>query len=156
MSRLNWNECDSQEAIRNAALWSGRWTVQRRSKREQALFREMEAVLLALPEKKLIGGRLVKDGCGCAGAELLISRAMREGETRESALAQLAGLHAWRVVEYGEPMNDVLEMYGVQNTVAFMLVAENDGGYCEKKMTDEQRYEHVLAWVRAQIVSEVP
>lgn len=152
MSRLNWNECDDEEHQRLANLWRGRWVIQRRSKKGQALLREMVDVLLALPEKRLAGGAIVRNGCACAGGELLVARAMQNGETRESALAQLAELQAWRIDDYGETMDDLLTQYGLQQTIAFALVAENDGGYCERKMTDEERYERVLSWCRENII----
>lgn len=154
MSRVAFNECDDAESMRLAAAWAGRYTIARRSKKGQAFFRELESVLVAMPEKRLAGGALVKDGCACAGGELLIARAMQHGETRESAMAQLAELHRERIVEHGDDMDDVLVAFGLQQTIAWSLVVKNDGGYGERKMTEEERYEEVLAWCRSNIIPE--
>ena len=153
MSRVNYNDDNWDEnAQRRSNLRSGRWKRQRRSKRGQAFFREMQDVLLALPDKRLAGNKLVDDnGCGCAGGELVIARKMATGMTRGEAILSMLG-DVEEIDSGGLDMVDFLDDIGIQRTVAWMMVHENDGGYCEVKMTPEGRYDHVLAWTRSMML----
>lgn len=73
--------------------WAGRVASAMRGKRGRKLLEELEAALLALPEKKLIAGAFAvpEDGCAvCALGAVAVSRKMQTGLSREDATKAVA------------------------------------------------------------------
>ena len=66
---------------------------QLRSKKGQAFLREILGALDALPEKKLIGDAIAKDGCTCGLGALAVQRRVAAGEDRDAVLAELAAIN---------------------------------------------------------------
>lgn len=137
-------------------------------KRGQALLKEIEAALLALPSKRLIGSAICEKGEVCLLGAVAIERAMKAGKTRVEALADLEK----NAVEWGqcdEPealdddnmfayLKDLLDIK--QESLAWQLVYENDESgwetspdsiYAGPGKGPERRYQRMLKWVQARI-----
>lgn len=171
---------DDPEDDRLTNLWQGNCRRSIGSKAGQLALRELEAALLALPNKRLIRNGVACDGDVCAvGAYVLLKRAERAGSSLEVALPAFE-------VEMGPAEDqewietDELGVeYGMPKLVAWSLVALNDmqldtkyvtcegpverkwaghayhAGYrVEVEITPEERYQRVLAWVRSKLKAE--
>lgn len=130
-----------------------------KGRRGQAILRELEAALVALPEKKLLRGNLAKAGGVCAIGALALKRKIDAGEARDAALAWME--------DQVDPETDS-EMYGEQTeffakkhlgvvrALAHKIAFQNDEGHSEGvpayKETEEERYVRLLAWVRSEIL----
>lgn len=138
-------------------LWQGNCQRSLKGKAGQAILRELEAALLALPSKRLIAGNLVDaHGEVCAIGAL----AEHRGEITDDMIGQgeydmeevgialgMPRLVAWKVVE----MND-LQFNGTNLLFAegpYRWPAEQPYVYVE--VTPEERYERMLKWVREQV-----
>ena len=148
---------DEEDRPGQFALWDANCRRSIKGQAGQRELRELEAALLALPEKRLIHGLLTDDEGGvCAiacyarhkGVDL--SKFDPEYESDEVGIAAgMPRLVAWKVVA----LND-LELDTVWE-VAYGPERRGWGLYkggipYVRKMTPEERYEKVLAWVRAQ------
>lgn len=148
---LDWDnarQCLWDNAVRRATY----------SKRGQTVLREIEAALLALPEKRLIEG-LLCDGTGvCAVGALAAYRQVQQGQTWPEAFAVLD--------ESGDYDPDDDDSSSVDDTARFAekrlkmafslawdLAFDNDHRY--GGLAPEDRYERVLKWVRGRIKVEV-
>lgn len=126
-------------------LWQGNCQRSIDGKNGQAALRELEAALLALPEKRLIHGEL------------------QDSEGGVCAIGALAKYRNVEVKSDPEEMEEVGVELGMPRMVAWKVVALNDVGlesYYDtltgkfKCFTPEQRYERVLKWVREQIKTQ--
>lgn len=67
-----------------------------RGRKGQKHLRELEAVLVALPEKRLISGRLVdREGAVCAVAAFAVAKREQRGEDRAAVLAEYDKLYGY-------------------------------------------------------------
>ena len=71
------------------ALWRANVGRSLAGARGQAALRDLEAALLALPEKRLIQNHLARKGEVCTTGALVLQRKMSLGQAREQALAEL-------------------------------------------------------------------
>lgn len=113
-------------------------------KRGQQALRELEQALLALPHKRLIDGELCDRRDVCVVGALGLYRKVQAGMTPEQALDDLPFIDtdfdtAW----YGR------DELGLTETLAWELGRINDEKFA--KLTPEERYEAMLAWVRDQL-----
>lgn len=158
MSRISYSEDEDYPGQFN--LWQANCQRSLRGKVGQRELRELEAALLALPDKRLIHGLLTDDDGGvCAVAcyakhkGLDLSQFDPEYDSDEVGIAAgMPRLVAWKVVELNDIQFDgyyvIREGPSRYNTM---------GGYCEfVPFTPEQRYEKVLAWVRKQLRAQTP
>ena len=177
MSRIDYSD-DEEDYAGQYNLWQGNCNRSIRGKSGQAALRELEAALLALPNKRLIRNAVACNGDVCAvGAYVLLKRAQKAGSTLE-------GMQRVLEVEMG-PEEDQEDIetdelgveYGMPKLVAWSLVALNDmqldtvwevghgpvqrghGSYkggiaLVREMTPEERYGRVLAWLRSKLKSE--
>ena len=156
--RINWS--DEEDRPGQFALWDANLRRSLKGKAGQHALRELEAALLALPEKRLIRDALTDDEGGvCAiacyakhkGVDL--SRFDPEDESDEVGIAAgMPRLVAWKVVA----LNDI-ELDTVWE-VAHGPIQRGHGVYkggipLVRDMTPEERYDAVLKWCRAQIKS---
>ena len=89
MTRISYSEEEDYEG--QFALFRANLNRSLAGKKGQAALRDLEAALLALPEKRLVGYHLVKDGDVCAtGALVALRRQKKLQMTREEVLAQMA------------------------------------------------------------------
>jgi len=130
-----------------------------RGKRGQAILKELEVALLALPEKKLLHGNLAKGGGVCAIGALALKRRMEAGDARDAALKWMEEQVDPEDCEgWGEQTQWFAKKHlGVVRALAYKISYQNDEGDEKRhergrKETDEERWERVLAWVRSQMV----
>ena len=140
--------------------WEGRVKAVMKGRPAQVAFRQMEAALLALPERRLITGAIcAEDGGVCAlGAWAL----HQGGEYSEIDLGYPqeweGGREALRrrwlsdqdyfgdeqaVQEFGQAT------FGITPTLAWILAERNDEAY--RDLSPERRWEAMLRWVREHI-----
>jgi hypothetical protein len=185
---------DYDEPFPNAWwLWENSLGRAMSSARGQQALRDLEAALLALPEKKLISGALAMGGQVCAIGAYALHKGVAAGRSREEVMAELERripvgcLNCWHSAEQhdengcqghqrasdGELYSchctglspvadwngdgaiatmDVGVEHGMAMTLACAIGQENDHHY---DITDEQRYDRLLAWARARIQEEV-
>lgn len=145
MSRFS--NCDDEEEFAGQfALQMANDERSLKGRKGQQSLRDLEAALLALPEKRLINSGLVNtNGEVCA----------------MGALARYRGvdLPAPHMDEYwGEDYSDLTGPLAVKlrvpDPVARRIAWLNDEGFsqCWRPITEEQRYEEMLSWVRSQII----
>lgn len=148
MSRFNSDDYD-EEFANQGELWSA--NVQRHLKgaKGQAVLRELRDVLLALPEKKLINGRLADEqGCVCTVGALAAHRGV--------SLQELADLvkpdPRWGDIDSYDAEIRTLDLghrIGLKEVMSVTLAARNDDWRAPMNETDEERYERVLKWVES-------
>jgi len=159
VSRFNGDE-DYPEYNNAWDLWNA--SVNRHlggAKGQQAL-RDLRAALLALPEPRLIEGRLADErGCVCTVGALALHRRTTAGEPREKVLSDLASLikpdERWNEIDAYESEERTIQCgrdIGLKMTMAVTLAARNDD--ISRDETPEQRFERVLAWVNERIFDE--
>ncbi len=116
-----------------------------RGKRGQAFLRELLAALEAMPEKKLIAGRLERDGCHCALGVIGAARGidLKALEAPYDCVPEDIDL-------IGEDDHDrMAAAYGVAQALLREVQYENDEYWLPE--TDEQRWQRMRDWVREQL-----
>lgn len=145
---------DYEEDFPNqAALWRANVERAIKGKRGQAFLKELEEALLALPEKKLIEGRVCEMGKVCAMGALALKRRMSTGEKIEDALRWLGDEAPMESYAY-ETAAFMEKHFKVLQCLSFEVAYTNDERR-QKDPTEEARYEKVLAWVRENIAKAV-
>ena len=125
-------------------LWQANCRRSRQGKKGQASLRELEAALLAMPDKRIHRDVLVEpSGETCAIGELMVHRKVSDGITREQAIAECAVLDPGDTLYHGVSV-------GLPRMVAWSVAVEND---YERNVTPEKRYADMLAWVRGNLHS---
>jgi hypothetical protein len=170
MSRISYAEEEDYPGQFN--LWHANVRRSLAGSKGQAALRDLEAALLALPEKRLIANRVAKEGDVCAVGAIVAHRKVSLGLAREAVLRELEGDQTTPPKWYGTPetkppwwddpsqhddedeegeTEDIGVAAGIPRMVAWRLVALNDMDldYC----TPETRYEKVLAWTRRNLKS---
>jgi hypothetical protein len=140
----------------------------------QSVLREMEAALLALPNKRLIRNAVACGGDVCAVGAFLLMRRVKDGVTVDEAQRQLEAEMGPAEDQHYIETDELGVEAGMPHLVAWKLVALNDieldtvrevahgpvaqgrgvykGGISlVREMTPEERYERVLGWVRSKL-----
>lgn len=154
--RLNWS--DEEDRPGQFALWNANCRRSLNGRAGQQALRELEAALLALPEKRLIKDSLVDDDGGvcaiaCYAKYKGVDPLKFDPEDESDEVGVVSGmprLVAWKVVE----LNDI-----ILDTVWDVAEGPIQRGYGTYKggiplirdMTPEERYERILAWVREHV-----
>lgn len=167
MSRCTPYESDDYtEERRQYGIWKSNLARQIYSQRGQTFLRELLAALEALPQKVLIAGAIAKRGAVCPFGALAVSRSTADGQDRELVLADLSkivvdpDLPGWEGQDMDEWAQTVLD---APNMLAWQIPFENDShleqnldeeGHCIglRAPSDEERYAHVIKWIRNRIV----
>lgn len=164
MSRISYS--DEEEVPGQFALWQANCRRSLDGKKGQAALRELEAALLALPDKRLIAGKLIDgDGEVCALGALaqykghaLVAEKVDDdgwdeidldGEMEDFGVELgLPRLVAWKVV----CLNDI-EIDGHYETLAGPIMERYDSYRMQQFIpaTPEERFEKILAWVQRKI-----
>ena len=165
---------DEEDYPNQFELWQGNCRRSLRGRKGQAFLRELEAALVALPEKRLIADDVAKAGEVCAVGAWLLKKRTEAGRPRADVLAELEAIDsedcqtddlaisegaprlcAWSVVE----LNDILcdtQWVKYQGPERSAFCYENNyrslGGY-PVPLTPEERYERILTWVRANLLT---
>jgi hypothetical protein len=127
---------DEEEYPGQFGLWEGNCRRSIKGKAGQAALRELEAALLALPEKRLIVGELEN-----AAGEVCALGALK----RYKGVEEVKADPEWEMEEVGVEL-------GMPRLVAWQVVYVNDEGVDWRSLASpEERYEKVLAWVRTQL-----
>lgn len=146
-------------------LWQANCRRSLKGKAGQAALRELEAALLALPDKRLIANKMIdREGDVCAigalakhkGRDLLAEPNVYEdgefdgdGEMEEIGMELgMPRLVAWKVVA----KNDI-EIDGYYETLPGPARWYGDRPQVYVPVTPEARYEKMLAWVRQQLAA---
>ena len=146
MSRSGYHEDDSDNW--SFIMWRGRVASSIRGKRGQALLRELEAALVALPEKKLCQSDFANPTTGqvCALGAVALKRRLDKGQDRATAIREIAA-----EFPEGEEAELVCEEFDIAEPLAKEITYVNDEYLTYEDATPEKRYEEVLAWVRSKI-----
>jgi hypothetical protein len=154
MSRIEYGEADDTASFLRCCAFSANTERHLNGKKGQAALKELEAALLALPEKRLESSRFVvvdgekSEGSVCALGALALKRLMDTGLSRKEAMKKLdesgpRETHGW------EGVQETAKFLNVKDNFAWEVIEQNDecGG-----PTCEERYERVLEWVQKRIV----
>ena len=150
MSRGYDDDCDGDSNF--CYLWESIVRRAMEGKRGQAVLREIESALVALPNKRLIREAFSDCGDVCALGALALKRGIPV-EKLESVSRNCEG-------EYSTAYADAAKsMLGITEAVARTVQHANDEGPYSPRLNDEwkagetpeDRYTRVLAWVRSKI-----
>lgn len=164
MSRISYSE--EEDYPGQFGLWNGNVVRSIKSRQGQASLRELEAALLALPDKRLIAGLLRdKDGevCGLGALALYKGHELVADEPKDNDEYDEIDL-SYEMEEFGVSL-------GMPRLVAWKIVAKNDIDFAGQDLitlagpyrwpserptmwadiTPEQRYERMLRWVQRQL-----
>jgi hypothetical protein len=119
-----------------------------RGKRGQAVLKELEAALLAMPVKRLIHGFLAHEGEVCALGALAAKRKVDGGLAWKDAVDELPSCDG----SVSDTIDFAESRLKIKQTLAIAISYQNDEGV-EWRATPEERWEKVLQWVREQIKS---
>jgi len=110
-------------------------------KRGQSFLCELRDALLALPQKRLIGGSFSEEGEVCALGALALQRRLKEGKTLDEALDEVAR-------EFNEQEDGyVADRLGASFNIVWEIMYLNDGEYRFGYRNPEERYMAMLGWV---------
>lgn len=142
MSRFNF-EFDDGDAMPEG-LWRHNLKRALVSTRGQKALAELEEALLALPEKKLIAGKMAwPSGAVCAIGAFALHKMLQAGEDRDDALHWLCAVEdPWETASTGK-------RHGMTYTLAWHIAQMNDENFAN--LPDDIRYTRMLAWVRRQL-----
>ena len=153
--RIRISEEDEEDYNNQALLWEANLERSLKGRKGQAALRELEAALLALPDKRLIANQTVDDGGSvCAIAAL----AQHRGYKGDLSLPKEPDydkddFEYWDEYEYQEAveaaMLKIAADLGVPRMVASAIIYENDDTYIS---TPEQRYTKMLRWTQRHLI----
>lgn len=140
------------EGPNTLGLWESAFARAVRGPRGQRLLRELEAALLAMPDRRLAEGAIARDGMVCAVGAYVAMRRVNEGASWGQAIAALEAERG-----DGEDDDDLAAMWlgeslGMARTIAWELAFANDESY--GGMMPEARHAAILRWVRRHIATE--
>ena len=171
MGRTSWSEDYADDDPAAANLFQGNLKRSLRGRAGQAALRELEAALLAMPEKALYADVFAEpSGEVCALGAVAVARKQAQGLSRDEALATCADVDPYDSEEECEAL-------GFPRLVAQAVVWENDEAHTTvwevaygpahpgrgsykggipfiRDVTPRERYDAMLAWVRRRIVRE--
>lgn len=146
--RINYSE--DEDFNNQALLWEANQERCIRGRKGQAALYELEAALLALPEKRLITDEL-ENAAGDVCAIGALARFKGKDNPRVVYDSGQPTLANGEILpdEVEEATLDTARELGVPRLVALAVVRENDDdNYYPIATTPEQRYEKVLGWTR--------
>ena len=126
MSRISY--ADDEEFGGQFELWQANCRRSLKGKRGQAALRELEAALVALPEKALIHGDVEYGGQVCAVGAAIKARGLLD-QVADDATDEVA-----------------VDLLGWPRLVAWKIVEMNDEQLCH--VSEVERYDRMLAYVR--------
>lgn len=151
---------EEEDFNNQAFLWEANLERSLKGRKGQSALRELEAALLALPDKRLIANDTVSaDGSVCAIAAL----AKHRGYQGDMTLPKQPDWNSdadkdspyWDDYEYEEAVEGAMVKIatdlGVPPMVAKAIIYENDNDDYRPDPTPEKRYARVLSWVQRKI-----
>jgi hypothetical protein len=120
----------------------------------QKVLRELRDAMLAMPERKLIRGRLADEqGHVCAVGALAVAR----GESVDELAARIT-FDKWGDVDSYDAEDITIAIgrqIGLKEVMSTLLAQVNDDAWgAPIDETDEQRFERVLAWIEKKLEPE--
>jgi hypothetical protein len=159
VSRISYS--DEEDYPGQFDLWRANLRRSLKGRNGRRALRDLEAALLALPDKRLIADHLAANGQVCAVGAIVTHRKVSLGQAREAVLRELEGEPREDDCEEWDDCDDMGETEevgvanGIPRLVAWRLVELNDMELA--RFTPEERYEKVLAWARKHLtVAEAP
>jgi hypothetical protein len=163
MSRINDNyECDDTASFLRGCAFEANAHRALFGKKGQRFLRELEAALLAMPEKRLSDGRLARTtvvgtelvGECCALGAVALQREVAAGTPRPVAMQELAlvskpddeddeSYDGWEMTGHAA---DIL---GIVKPLAWTVVCANDE--YSRSDSPEDRWQYMLKWARSRI-----
>jgi len=137
-----------------------------KGKKGQKFLRELEAELVAMPEKRLWRGTLAQipvyrpyfkiEGEVCALGVVAVARAMKEGKSRDRAIFEVSKIAPaeddqtsnWRKIR------KAADALGISMALAYAIVYQNDECGWESRRDPEANHTRMLEWVRSRIIKE--
>lgn len=152
MSRFGYDDYDPEFPNQGELWWANIYRHIGGKKGQEAL-REIRATLLAMPEKRLIRGRLADEQGGvCLVGAVAVARRIAAGERKEDVLRELA-LSIQDDDYYGGDVTACAGVrVGLKYGLAWALGDLNDETLYNK--TPEERWTAALAWVESKIHAE--
>ena len=139
--RVNYSEDEDYGGQFN--LWQANCRRSRQGKKGQAALRELEAALLAMPDKRIQKDVLVEpSGEACAIGALMLHRMISAGMSREQAIEECGAFEPLDTEDHGVS-------FGLPRLVAWSVAVENDEYY--RVESPEERYRRILAWIREEL-----
>jgi hypothetical protein len=136
---------DDDDGGMPAGLWHATLKRALKSKRGQAVLREVEAALVALPRKRLIDAEGAIEGDVCVLGALDWHRRVRKGAEPQEALV---AVEREDIYDLYDPFS-AADHLGIARTIAWELMERNDERY--GLVEPEERYELLLRDVRVMI-----
>jgi len=111
----------------------------------QKVLRTLRAALLALPEPRLRVGALSTDGVTCAiGALVAYTEGIKTGRSWVEEFEELEAIESVRYIY------DMVKPLGMSQTLAWVVMEENDEMYFPHTLTSEERerkrHANMIAW----------
>ncbi len=157
------NISDDEERPGQFALWDANVRRSMKGRRGQRELRELEAALVALPEKRLIRDELTDEAGGvcaiaCYARHKGLDLSRFDPEDESDAVGVAAGmprLVAWEVVAQNDIHCDTV--WEVADGPIQRGYGHYRGGVpLVRAMTPEERYDKILKWVRARLTAGDP
>lgn len=166
MSRIDDYEPDDTKSFLRSCAFQHNIEQALKGKKGQKFLRELEATLLAMPEKRLVAGTLVREpvaldggfeieGDRCALGSVLVQRKVAAGKTETQAFQEIAkAVHKIEHPDYETGWDMIklaAKLLGISTPLAYAIVYENDEGrahYTGERETPEERYHKVLKWAQ--------
>jgi len=161
MSRISYSEEEDYPGQFN--LWQANCQRSIAGKQGQAVLRELEAALVALPNRRLQSHIVACDGDVCAVGAFLLMRKAKEVGSVDEAQRQLEAEMGSEEDQCDIETDELGIEAGMPRLVAWKLVELNDIHFDYKwdaqankcvEITPEERYDRILAWVRSKLKSE--
>lgn len=152
MSRVSYDNDYNYDPLA-AARWDRNSRAVFVSKRGQAILRDLEAALLALPEKRLVEDTFWDTEFIEEAESVRLNACVLGAYARYKGLkaTELSGLNPFwdEPIDANETADAISQMTPMTFTMAWNLVEQNDeyfGNY-----TPEQRYDAMLDWIRSHL-----
>lgn len=141
-------QCSEEEDFQNQGfLWEANRDRSLRGKKGQTALRELEAALLALPDKRLIADHLESKSGVCALGAL----GKYKNRTIPPEPKHSDEFGEWQEsYEVEEQMVNFGKSLGVPRLVAIEIVYRNDDNW--RGETAEERYARILSWIQKQLL----
>lgn len=143
---------DGIAALLNGGRWERNTRATLTSRRGQAVLRELEAALLALPVQRLAADTFCAVGEDDSQVEACVLGALALYRGKAAAVPDVFNAPEDEE-EYGDPADEqakwAAEHLGIAYTLAWNLIDRNDEIYA--RCTPEERYTRMLAFVRSQM-----
>lgn len=141
---------DSDDNPMPVGLWWSAYNRARTSNRGQQVLRDLEQALLAIPDKRLAYEHISHEGAVCAIGAYVTWQEQQAGQDRSAAIKELEDC-CYEEHESLRATAEIGEAAGIAWTLAWEIASANDYAF-GRGFTPEERWERMLAWVRAQMI----